>query len=246
MTLPRNAGEPRDIVFDLDDTLIYTAHKYYAALIVAAGIVHHSFGMRHVTHPMEFIGTAERINGEVIRAVGFRNGHMFVSSCAQAYEELCVKRGLLPQKDVAEAVTKAALGHRAGPFIPVDGAKRTLRALRRDGHRLHLVTMGEPGLQMERLHGSGLQEYFRAENIHVTDHDKRAAISRCIDGRDPARSVMVGDSLKSDITSAIDLGMVAMHVPGDPWSFAQADVPKHAFISLASIKDVPHAVRELP
>jgi FMN phosphatase YigB (HAD superfamily) len=41
--------------------------------------------------------------------------------------------------------------------------------------------------------------------------------------------MMVGDSKRSDIAPAIELGITAVHIPGDTWPFAQAELDRRAY-----------------
>lgn len=95
-----------------------------------------------------------------------------------------------------------------------------------DSYRLILVTKGDTFDQERKLAASGLAEYFAAVEIVA---DKNAAtysriFERHTDGAD--RTVMVGNSLRSDILPALAAGAFAIYVPHDlTWSYEHADEP---------------------
>lgn len=93
-------------------------------------------------------------------------------------------------------------------------------------HRLILVTKGDVFDQERKLAASGLADYFVAIEIVA---DKNAAtyariFERHTDG--PEHTVMVGNSLRSDILPALEAGSFAVHVPHDlTWSYEHAEEP---------------------
>jgi putative hydrolase of the HAD superfamily len=95
-----------------------------------------------------------------------------------------------------------------------------------ESHRLILITKGDVFDQERKLAASGLAEYFAAVEIVA---DKNAAtytriFERHTDGA--ARTVMVGNSLRSDILPALAAGSFAIYVPHDlTWSYEHAEEP---------------------
>lgn len=93
-------------------------------------------------------------------------------------------------------------------------------------HRLILVTKGDVFDQERKIAASGLADYFAAVEI-VADKtpDAYARIfARHADGAE--RTVMVGNSLRSDILPALAAGSFAIYVPHDlTWSYEHADEP---------------------
>jgi len=94
-------------------------------------------------------------------------------------------------------------------------------------YRLILITKGDLFDQERKLAQSGLGELFDAVEIVS---DKTAAtyeriFTRYGDG--PARSMMVGNSLKSDVLPAIQAGSWGVYVPHSvTWAFEHAEVPQ--------------------
>ena len=94
--------------------------------------------------------------------------------------------------------------------------------------RLVLITKGDLFDQERKLAASGLGDYFDAVEIVS---DKNAGTYERIfkrHGDGPLQSLMVGNSLKSDIVPALDAGSWGVYVPHAlTWSFEHHDKPEH-------------------
>ncbi len=131
------------------------------------------------------------------------------------------------------------------PVHLLDHVAETVTLLKRD-YSLVLVTKGDLFDQESKIARSGLVDMFDAVEI-VTDKDAttyEAIASRV--GLDLSRSVMVGDSLRSDIVPMLQAGGNAIHVPyGVVWQ--HETVPAETmeglkYATASSIRDVPDLV----
>ena len=112
-------------------------------------------------------------------------------------------------------------------------------------YRLILITKGDLFDQERKLAASGLAEYFAAVEIVS---DKTEAIYRRIftqhaDG--PERTLMVGNSLKSDVLPALATGGFGVYVPHDlTWSFEHAEEPADnpRYARIAHLGELPAAI----
>jgi putative hydrolase of the HAD superfamily len=106
-------------------------------------------------------------------------------------------------------------------------------------HTLVLVTKGDLLHQQRKLESSGLTAYF--DHVEIVS-DKTSSTYRSFLHRqkvEPARFVMVGDSVKSDVLPVLAIGGRAVHVPSQhQWSHEHAehdgDVP-----TLAGLSELP-------
>lgn len=93
------------------------------------------------------------------------------------------------------------------------GVEPTLRELA-GRHRLLLFTKGQPDEQMRKLDRSGLRPLFSRVGIPI---EKEPATYRLLMAQaqlDPARTVMIGNSPRSDINPAIRAGLrAAVYIP---------------------------------
>ena len=118
-----------------------------------------------------------------------------------------------------------------------------------DGYRLILVTKGDLFDQESKLARSGLADFFDAVEIVA---EKSVLTYKTIASRNDIEfeiTVMVGDSLKSDILPVVEVGGNAIHVPyGTIWQHEA--VPEEAlsayeFRTAESIREVPQMIDEM-
>ena len=111
------------------------------------------------------------------------------------------------------------------PVETLPHVRETLEQLA-GNYRIILITKGDLFDQERKLAQSGLGELFDAVEI-VSDKNAstyQRVFSRHGDG--PGRSMMVGNSLKSDVVPAIEAGSWGVYVPHDlTWSLEHVDEP---------------------
>lgn len=107
-----------------------------------------------------------------------------------------------------------SLGHRVRnmPIQYLPGVKETLPLLRRR-HRLILFTKGDLTEQREKVDRSGAQALFH--HVEVTAEKHPADYVRLIERHDIPRdtSWMVGNSPRSDVNPALEVGLGAVYIP---------------------------------
>ncbi len=115
-------------------------------------------------------------------------------------------------------------------------------------HKVILITKGDLLDQERKLAQSGLGDLFHAVEIVS---DKSSDVYATIFARHGSRasqSMMVGNSLKSDVLPVLDVGGFGVHVPhGLTWALEHADAPEgHTrFYQLATLGDLPDLVEKL-
>lgn len=100
------------------------------------------------------------------------------------------------------------------PATPLPGVAETLRKLKEAGtFRLVVFTKGELLTQEGKLKRSGLLPFFDRVFI-VTDKKEQDYRTLCADmGIAPEQLLMVGNSLRSDILPALNIGAWAVYIP---------------------------------
>ena len=126
----------------------------------------------------------------------------------------------------------------SGPTPLVRRARSSLRALRKR-FKLLLVTKGDPIVQRRRIREAGLAGYF--DSIYVV-RDKTPERLREILKKEGAASeevAMVGDSLRSDIRPALEIGATAVWIPSSGWDYEHAELPRsQRFYRAKSLSDL--------
>src|SRR5215217_7673673 len=111
------------------------------------------------------------------------------------------------------------------PIETLPYVDQTLAALE-NSYRLLLVTKGDIFDQERKIAASGLADYFAA--VEILADKTPAAYARIFDRHadGAAHTVMVGNSLRSDILPALAAGSFAVYVPHDlTWSYEHAEEP---------------------
>lgn len=127
----------------------------------------------------------------------------------------------------------------------MSGARSVLESLRPE-YRLALLTQGDPVVQEKRIDDSELREFF--ETIHIVDRKDEGAFVRVLEelGEHAAVSWSVGNSLPSDINTALRIGMSAIYIEAHVWEHERREVEPAPgrFFAASSLRDLPKIVRD--
>jgi putative hydrolase of the HAD superfamily len=100
-----------------------------------------------------------------------------------------------------------------------------LRILSRRGVRLGLLTKGDPTVQADRIERSGLSSFFACTEIVAdkTPQTIRGMLKKL--GVAAANAWMIGNSLRSDIIPALEVGVKGIWIEAPVWEYERVDVP---------------------
>ncbi|OCP01021.1 MULTISPECIES: HAD family hydrolase [unclassified Ensifer] len=223
--------------FDADDTLWQNEQFYRLTEARFADLLRDYTDTEHL--PERLLAAEKRNLG--LYGFGIKG---FVLSMVETAVE--VTEGNVPSSVIAEilAAGREMLVH---PVEPLPHVKETLDALHGQ-FRLVMITKGDLFDQERKLAASRLGDYFDAIEIvsdkNVATYDR--IFSRHGDG--PSKSLMVGNSLKSDIVPALDAGSWGVYVPHAlTWAFEHHDKPEHhpRFRELEDLGGLADLVRAL-
>ena len=126
------------------------------------------------------------------------------------------------------------------PIEPLPGVIEALDCLK-GNYRLVVITKGDLLDQEAKLARSGLGDYF--DDVQIVSEKTPEVYARIFGGRDKAeRSVMIGNSLKSDVIPALAAGAYGIHVPYHvTWAMEHAEEPPAAprFARLERLDQLP-------
>ena len=99
------------------------------------------------------------------------------------------------------------------PATPLPEVEETLQRLQAYPYRLVVFTKGELQDQENKLHRSGLAKYF--SHVEITSNKTEVEFQQLCEhlGIIPSELLMIGNSLKSDIAPALNIGASAIHIP---------------------------------
>lgn len=195
------------VVWDLDDTLITTSRFYHQkrqevfSLLAQLGL--------DITHAAAYI---DAIEAKGIEKYGFQKPR-FPLSLANLYTKLAEDQNQPFDPFVrwrCESIGWSVfeVDHPVNPQAEI-----TLRQLRNRGYRQILFTKGDREVQQLKLLKTGLDKYFDHIEIALYKNVEQFANLLFKLQAVPEETVMIGDSIRSDINPALALGMHAIYVP---------------------------------
>ncbi|MCX6937580.1 MAG: HAD family hydrolase [Verrucomicrobia bacterium] len=233
-------AEPLALGFDADDTLWHNetlfaaAHQKFHALLAAY----------HDPATVERAHYATELRNLPLYGYGVKG---FTLSALETAIELTAGRVSAHELRELIALGRDILAH---PVELLDAVPATLAALAATGHRLLLITKGDLQHQERKIAASGLAPHFLAAEVVSEKDDATYARLLTRHGIEPARFLMVGNSLKSDIAPVLRLGGYAAHVPYPlTWEHEKLDRLPPApgrFFTLESLRDLPALIARLP
>lgn len=142
----------------------------------------------------------------------------------------------------AEELGDRYIRERRKLHVVFDDVVSALEQLKRR-HTLGLLTNGAPDLQRQKLEGSGLADYFDAVIVsgEVGFGKPDTRIFQVILDRlsaTPSSSVMIGNSIKSDIVPALELGMRAIWINRDGKMFEEPVIPSEQIDNLMQLVEI--------
>ena len=227
------------IIFDLDDTLIYTHNVYldlsrqFIDLMADVGI-----------EDDNLYQTLDSFDQENVESDGCYLQSAFPRAMLQTYEFYCQKLDVEFRDEIGEQVVEIGWQVNSADYPLVDGAKTLLDGLVEAGHTLVLLTQGESEIQRRKITDKNLQIYFKELFIvPKKDADSFAEVMRRYDAS-PEQTWIIGNSLRSEVAAAIKLGtncILTQVTTG--WSYEQDECVKNDFPTVKELIDCLEIIR---
>jgi putative hydrolase of the HAD superfamily len=220
------------VLVDFDDTLVATAPRFEAARRQLFELLHEYGHDRELAHTLHH----EIIDPPMRARYGFgprRLAHAFRAT----YETLCAERGDAVDAEVAarcEELGRSVVG--APPLV--DGAIAALARLADHYPTVLYTQSGDPDYQLECVRAAGVLDVLTPARVHICAHktsDAFAAVLQRFGVQDPATAWMIGNSIRSDINPALDIGARAILVEVEnPWTYDVVEPLSNDFVRVAS------------
>jgi putative hydrolase of the HAD superfamily len=235
----------QNILFDLDDTLIYCNRYFHEVLNRFGEIMLEWFGPFGATRE----GIMEKhteIDIAGVNVLGFQSEH-FPQSFVDTYRYYSRLYGRKISTEEERWLWELGIGVYDHEVEPYPHMEETLRQLIAEGHRLHLYTGGEPAIQRRKIERMNLERFFE-DRIYVRQHKNTEALRSILKhGRfDPEHTWMIGNSLRTDVMPALECGIHSIYLKQEEeWAYNVIPIetaPKGAFITLTALNEVPPAI----
>lgn len=238
--------EKLNILFDLDDTLSH-CNKYFDMVLDEYLHTMVDWFQTYGVTREQISNKQTAIDLEYVDQFGLTSEH-FIRSFVETYEFFSQQTGR--EKKTLEIVelTKLALSVYEQEFEPYPHTYDTLERLKKEGHTLLLHTGGEEKIQKKKITQLHLATYFE-NRVFISKHKNTQALRVIVENMkfDRNKTWMIGNSLRTDIAPALELGINAIYIPAqNDWHYNMVDIAEpstSAFLTLASLADVPDALR---
>ena len=214
------------IGFDADDTLWHNEVLYHQAKEELGQIL---AGYRHPKEVKDRLDQTEVTN---IKYYGYGIKSFTLSMIETATQ---VSEGRVTAKEI-DAIIIIAKRMLTAPVDLVDGVETTLGSLS-GSYKLMLITKGDQFEQERKISTSGISHYF--DYLEVVGEKSEASYRKILGqyNLDPARFLMVGNSLRSDVLPVLKIGGQAVYIPNEQTWF-------HENASQDEIREVEYAELE--
>lgn len=235
----------QNILFDLDDTLIY-CNKYFNLIADQFADIMTDWYSPHGISRDEIMAKHSEIDIAGVKLYGFKSDH-FPQSFVETYRFYGRLTGRPTSAAEEKLLWDLGLSVYDQEVEPYPYMNETLDALTQSGHRLHLYTGGDPAIQKRKIERMNLERYFQ-DRIYIRMHKNTEAMREILrDGRfEEERTWMIGNSLRTDVLPALECGLHAIYMKReDEWTYniLKLDTPpRGALLTLTELNEVPSAI----
>lgn len=241
---PRDALEMLELALvDFDDTLVETAPAFQEAREALFRRMQEEGFSRKEAEEVHY----REVEPELLAVFGMGPFRM-EPSFRDTYLRLCARKGIPPQGEVADdcaALGREFLGH---PRV-MEGS---LEALARLASRFPTVLYSQASqreYQLGRIRDAGVLDILPESRVRITPYKTLEAFQRVLGEfgvEDPAATVMIGNSVRSDINPALLAGAQAILVePYDMWEYDRVPPVSPHFLRFPTFSAaVEHLLRD--
>jgi putative hydrolase of the HAD superfamily len=235
--------EKQTILFDLDDTLIQ-CNKYF--MIVIEQFAEQMLQWFPSVNKEAIMQKQLEIDILAIEEHGL-SSERFPESFVRTYEHFSQEVSRPVDPDEVEQLRNLGLRVFEMEVEALPNMFETLELLKQEGHDLYLYTGGDEENQRRKITQLELATFFE-HRIFISEHKDTSTLSNILKTikADPQITWMIGNSLRTDIMPALELGINTVYIPAEnEWGYNIVEVdmePKRAYLTLKSIKDLPEII----
>lgn len=228
-----NANGQLVLIFDGDDTL-WRTHYYYRRIKqqVADKIAYLGVSQVNFTHKVDEYSVSYG------NRYGFASERFPIALC-QAYKFFLRQAGVAVDPKVLQEIWD--MGWKVNTHLPepMPYLYETLDQLIKD-YRLVLYTLGEKGIQQNKLANLNLPRYFKEEDIFIVLRKDPEQLSNILleHAFNPRLTWMIGNSASLDILPALQLGLNCIWLRSEHWLLNGVDGELSVVPQVNSLKEV--------
>lgn len=230
------------LIFDYDDTLALNQHYYSYAQIDFVKLVLERLGPKAPNAPA-ILNRQTEIDKNLVKTRGFVM-ERFAESLVQTYGEISKKMNINDKEGESIAYQIGMSIFDEKKYLRdglVPGAVETLDFIKEQGDELMLFTAGDLRVQNKKIQATQVAKWFE-NNIYIVSRKDEVAFQLILGSRNREKAWMIGNSMRSDILPALNVGIKAIYLPQDTWAFeaehAAVPINNPKLITLDSILDI--------
>ena len=236
--------QKQQLIFDLDDTLIYCNKHFMFALDQFCSMMHCWFSEHRIDSAC-IKQKQLQLDTNKVSQFGFSSAH-FPESLVETYDYFCERCNRTAYTQERRAVYRLGMNVYEHNVEPYPAMNEVLDALREAGHVLYLYTGGEAIIQQRKINALKLSTYFE-NRIFIRQHKNAEALEQILHSSAFDRNVtwMIGNSIRTDIMPAVRAGIHSIYIKHpNEWSFnvtdleINTDVRMHTITCLDEIIDL--------
>ncbi|WP_082232131.1 HAD family hydrolase [Halobacillus massiliensis] len=237
---------PQVLIFDLDDTLVHCNKYFKEAIDQFTSELNSWFPSASL---QEIKKKQLEIDIKNIEKHGL-NSARFPESLVDTYCYFSKTYDRPVKESEVQRIRTIAQSVFQVEVQPLPHMYEVLNELKEDGHELYLFTGGDEDNQHRKVHQLELYAYF-GDRIFIYIHKNATALEEVVETINCDRNAtwMIGNSLRTDITPGVKLGLNTIHIPAElEWKYnnkIETNVlHNHNVQTLNSLREVPAFIRE--
>ena len=237
----------QQILFDLDDTLVYCNKYFHAILDRFADRMADWFGFAGIGKE-EIAAKQTEIDIAGVQVFGFKSEH-FPQSMIDTYRYFQSVTGRPSSPLEEDQLWKLGNSVYELEIEPYPLMEETLDSLASKGHELHLYTGGDAVIQLRKIESMRLERYFD-NRIYIRQHKNTDALEQILAGGsfDRDHTWMIGNSVRTDVLPALHCGINAVYLKQEAeWAYNVIPIdakPRGALLTLTKLPQVPPAIHQ--
>ena len=207
------------LLMDLDNSILQCSFYYIEAKSRFAMMACENTGISQDIA----LGILEALDAQSIKIDGFGRSR-FPKSFQAASMAVDVLMGKEPSKSRAKKAWSIGNSVFSAPYPLYDGAWEALEEIKAMGFEMFICTKGDGQVQARKIRINKLNKIFPESHIYIDSTKNETHFLRIIKEHHlfPPDVIVVGDSIKDDIGSAIKASLRSVHISGQfegSWSY---------------------------
>lgn len=247
-SLVMSQDKPTLICFDLDDTLIDDNWKFETTFCDCMKAILLALAAKAPSID-DILHTAREMDNQLLKEMPKDKRYMparLVEAWQATYQIISEKQGIPVKPHIMNMLESYVIQNFEPPYFVIAGAVDALIHIRSMPNvQMHILTVGDPEIQLRKITYTRLNHYFDYLEIVQDGEDKEVYLQRKVKEYGEEHVIMVGNSIRSDINSALNAGARAVHIPRGSWGVFKAEPVHNDYTEVRRIFELPEVLEKM-